>query len=229
MTTKKVLFILTSHSELGTTGQKTGWYLPEAAHPYYVLTAKGFEVDFGSPKGGLAPVSPNSTTEDLLKDELNNQFLNSHKTRHAYENTLKVSDVDPKLYSAILYVGGHGVMWDFVGDAALNRLAESIWANGGVVASVCHGAAGLLNLKAPNGHLIIKGRSVTGFSNAEEEAISLTKVMPFLVEDKLKEHGGKFSCAGTWAPHVVVDGKLVTGQNPASASGVAEEIAKLIQ
>jgi len=227
--TKKVLFVLSSHSDLGTSGQKTGWYLPEAAHPYHVLTSKGFAVDFASPKGGHAPVSPNSTTEDFLKDELNNQFLNSPKTKALYENTLKASAVDPKQYGAILYVGGHGGMWDFADDATLIKVAETIWANGGVVAAVCHGVAGILNLKAPNGELIIKGRQVTGFTNAEEEAISLTNVMPFLVEDKLKEHGGKFSSAGVWAPHVLVDGKLVTGQNPGSATGVAEEIAKLVQ
>jgi len=225
---KKVLFVLSSHEQLGNTGKQTGWYLAEAAHPHHVLTSKGIEVEFTSPAGGKAPLDESSKSEDYLKDEVNKHFFNDPKIQSLVSNTKKASEVKINEYDAILYVGGHGVMWDFADNETLVKLGEAIWAKGGVVAAVCHGPAGVINLKDEKGEILVKGKNVAGFSNDEEEAIGLTKVVPYSLEDRLKGQGANYSKGDKWTSHVVVDGRLVTGQNPQSANAVGEAIAKLL-
>ncbi|CAF1294241.1 unnamed protein product, partial [Didymodactylos carnosus] len=182
-------------------------------------------VDFASVKGGLAPVDPSSID---LKDAVNKQFWEG-EGKSLTENTKKASKIYPNDYDAVFYAGGHGVMWDFPTNPDLWNISETIWNNGGVVAAVCHGPAGLVNLKDKNGEYIIQGRQVAGFTNEEEEAVGMTKVVPFLLEDALKKQGGVYSKAANWESYVKVDGKLITGQNPASAAAVGEEIAKLLR
>jgi putative intracellular protease/amidase len=222
---KKVLIVLTSHSQMGSTGGVTGYYLPEVSHPVAQLEKKGLLIDIVSPEGGLAPMDPNSRN---LTDPINKAFLARPDLLEKIENTLRPQDINPNEYSAIMYTGGHGTMWDFPGNVKLANIATQIYENGGVVAAVCHGPAALVNIKLSNGQYLIGGKRLTGFSNAEEEAAGLTKVMPFLLESELVDRGGVYSKADLWQKHIVTDGRLVTGQNPASAEGVGEQIAVLV-
>jgi len=221
----KILFAVTNHSELGTTGKKTGWYLPEVAHPYHVFVKAGYTVDFISPKGGLSPVDEGSKSV-AEKDEVSKDFLNNHID--ATTNTKKPSDVSSKDYVAFFYPGGHGPLWDLADNSEVGKIAAQIYEHGGPVGAVCHGPAGLLSVKLSNGEHLVKGKKVTGFSNEEEEAAGLTKVVPFSLEDKLKEQGGIYSHGPKWAPYAISDGRVVTGQNPASSTPVAEEFLKLL-
>lgn len=222
----KVLIVVTSHGQLGTTGKPTGYYLPEVSHPYAKFAELGIQVDVASPKGGKAPMD--ETSRDL-KDPVNRKLLDTKEFVEKLENTLALKNIDPSAYQAILFAGGHGTMWDFANSAEINKLSQSIYESGGVVAAVCHGPAALINIKLSNGKHLVAGKSVTGFSNAEEEAAELTKVMPFLLEDELKKRGAKFSAKPVWQANVVTDGRLITGQNPASAAGVGAEVAKLLK
>lgn len=222
---KKVLIALTSHDQLGDTGRATGYYLPEVSHPVVQLERNGITVDLVSPKGGLAPMDPSSRN---LSDPINKEFLSRPDLVSKIENSLRAEDVIPSEYSAILYAGGHGTMWDFPQDSALAKIASEIYENGGVVAAVCHGPAALLNIKLKDGTHLLEGRQVTGFSNSEEEAAKLTQVMPFLLESELIDRGASYSKAGLWEKHVVVDGRLITGQNPASAEGVGRAVASAV-
>jgi len=222
----KALIVVTSHGELGDTGKETGYYLPEVAHPYAALVEKGIQVDVASPKGGKAPVDPKSID---LKDPINKAMWETKKTRAKLDHTLRLADIDPKQYGAIVFAGGHGTMWDFKDDANVQKLTREIYErNGGVVAAVCHGPAALVNVTLSNGQPLVKGKNVAGFSNDEEAAAGMTKVVPFLLETALVEKGANYSKAANWARHVIVDGKLVTGQNPASAKGVGEEVGRLL-
>lgn len=219
----KILIVVTSHSQLGNTGKPTGYYLPEVAHPALVLEKAGYQVDIASPQGGKAPMDERSRD---LKDPINKKFLETSEAK--LNNTLALKDVDAKKYKAIIFAGGHGTMWDFADDKNLQKVATQIYEDGGVVSAVCHGPAALVNIKLSSGKYLVDGKKVTGFTNAEEEAVELTKVMPFLLESKLKERGATFNGAGLWQNNVVVDGRLVTGQNPASAGGVGEAVAKVL-
>lgn len=221
----KVLIVVTSHGVLGSTGKPTGYYLPEVTHPYAALAEKGVQVDIASPKGGKAPLDASSLD---LSDPVNKAFWDDKSTRGKLENTLPLSKIKAADYSAIVFAGGHGTMWDFADNADIQKLSAQIYENGGVVAAVCHGPAALVNIKLSNGKYLVAGKNVAGFSNTEEEAAGLTKVMPFLLESRLTERGGKYTKAANWAEHVVTDGRLVTGQNPASAHGVGQAVAKLI-
>lgn len=220
----KVLFVLTSHSQLGNTGAPTGFYLPEVTHPHHVLTQAGFTIDYVSPKGGKAPM-----VGDDQSDPLNKAFLADAKNRAAIENTLRPDQVKASDYVAIFYAGGHGTMWDFAENAALATLAGRIYDDGGVVAAVCHGPAGLVNIKLANGNYLVAGKTIATFTNSEEVAAELEKVVPYLLADKLIERGAKHEFAPDFEKKVVVSERLVTGQNPASATGVAEEMAKLLK
>lgn len=222
----KALIVLTSHAELGETGKQTGWYLPEASHPYYALAEAGVEVDFVSPEGGRAPMDGSSRD---LSDSLNAKFLQDPALVRKLENTLRPEEVDPSQYSAILYAGGHGTMWDFPKNEKLARLAARIYENGGVVAAVCHGPAGLVNLKLSNGEYLVAGKRVAAFTNSEEEEAGLTRVVPFLLESSLRDRGAMIQLAPNWSENVVVDRRLVTGQNPASASRLGAEVARLLR
>lgn len=222
---RRVLMVLTNHDQLGTTGKKTGFYLSEASHPYAVFSDAGFVVDFVSPTGEAAPIDPKSEDRE---DPLNVRFLENGEVMNRVLDTLAPDEVNIDDYEAIFFAGGHGVMWDLPDNEALAALTATIYDKGGAVGAVCHGPAGLLNVRLRNGEYLVDGKDVTGFTNAEEEAVELTKVVPFLLEDELRKRGAKFSGGENFQAHVKVSERLVTGQNPASATGVAEEIIKLL-
>jgi putative intracellular protease/amidase len=218
---KNILMVLTSHGDLGGV-RKTGYYVPEAAHPYEVFKAQGYTLDFVSPKGGEPP-----------KDGFNAdgaaqvEFLEENKDK--LTSTLTPDQVNPDNYHAIFYAGGHGTMWDFPNNTRLAELASSIYKKGGVVAAVCHGPAALVNVRLSNGEFLVKGKKVAAFTNAEEEAVKLTNVVPFLLETKLVERGAHHVPAPNFAANVQTSERLVTGQNPASARGVAEAVVKVLE
>ncbi|KAB1908856.1 type 1 glutamine amidotransferase domain-containing protein [Micromonospora sp. AMSO1212t] len=215
----RALIALTSHSELGRTGRSTGYYVGEAAEPWEVFRAAGYDVDLASVAGGEPPVDgrdENDTTQ--------NDFL----ATAGVTDTPKAADVDPERYDVILFAGGHGTMWDFPDDPDLARIARSVHERGGVVAAVCHGPSALVNLTLTDGSRLIAGKRVAGFTNSEEAAVGLTDEVPFLLADKLTEAGAQHVPAPDFTEHVVVDGRLVTGQNPQSARAVADAVVKLI-
>lgn len=222
----KALIVVTSHPRLGNTGKPTGYYLSEVTHPYFELIAAGIAVDFASPQGGKAPLDPNARD---LSDEANRRFLEDPSLAGRLERTLPAEQINAADYSAILYAGGHGTMWDFPENTALSRAAASIYERGGVVAAVCHGPAALVNIGLSDGTFLVSGKRLTSFTNAEEEAAGLTAVMPFLLETRLRERGARFEGAANFSAHVVVSGRLVTGQNPASAAGVGKAMAELVR
>lgn len=221
---KKVLFVVTSHSDKGATGEKTGYYLSEVSHPWEVLYNAGYEIDFVSPLGGKAPVDGFDLT-----DPVNKKFWEHTEYRHKVENTMKPSDVKANDYAAVFYAGGHGTMWDFPDNEALQAIAAQIYESNGVVGAVCHGPSGLLNIKLKDGSYLVTGKKVNAFTNEEEEIVGLTKVVPFLLEDQLTERGVLFEKSAPWQVHVVVDQRLVTGQNPQSAHAVGEAIKELLK
>lgn len=221
---KRVLFVLTSHNTLGGTGRETGFYLAEVTHPHEVFTKAGYTVDFVSPRGGKAPMDGVK-----LEDPVNKAFLENSSWMAQIENTLKPDQVEPKQYDAIFYAGGHGTMWDFPNNQPLADLAAAIYEQGGVVGAVCHGPAGLVNVKLASGQYLVSGKTVNSFTNEEEAAVGLTNVVPFLLESQLIERGATFSEAPKFQPNVVVSDRLVTGQNPASASGVATAMVELLE
>lgn len=216
----KVLMVLTSHDELGDTGRKTGFWLEELAAPYYVFKDAGFEIVLASPKGGQPPLDPKSN-EPGFQTEDTRRFEADPEAAKALANTVKLAEVDEGGFDTVFYPGGHGPMWDLAESPVSAALIESFLAARKPVALVCHAPAALRHVKTPEGSLLIEGRKVAGFTNAEEEAVGLTKVVPFLLEDDLKAKGGLYSSGPDWAPHVVQDGLLITGQNPASSAGAA--------
>lgn len=214
-TKPKVLIILTSHNTLGSTGRPTGYYLEELANPLFSLIDAGYEFDIASPSGGEAPMDPHSRKPELA---VNKRFLENADLMRRVRHTMKLTDIrHPGEYGAVIYPGGHGPMFDLAGDAGSQKIAAAIYEHGGVVAAVCHGPAAIANVKLADGKYLINGKHVTGFSNAEEAAAGLTKEMPFLLEDQLKANGGIYESAPVWEEKVVVDGRLITGQNPKSA------------
>jgi putative intracellular protease/amidase len=215
----RVLIALTSHSELGDTGRKTGFYASEAAEPWSVFRAAGFEVDVVSVAGGEPPVD-GLDQEDAVQRE----FFAAVDLK----NTPTAADLNAADYDAIFYAGGHGTMWDFPGATDLAKLAAAIYERGGVVAAVCHGPSALVELKLSDGRHLVDGKDVAGFTNAEEAAVGLTDVVPFLLADELTKRGAKHHPGPDFAPKVVTDGRLVTGQNPASAPSTAEVVTKLL-
>lgn len=221
---KKILFVVTSHDQKGDTGVKTGYYLSEVSHPWEVLHSAGYEIDFVSPKGGKAPVDGFN-----MDDPINKKFWDDKVYRNKVENTFKPSKINPKDYIAIHYAGGHGTMWDFTDNEEIAEIARQIYENNGVVSAVCHGPAGLVNIKLSNGKYLVDGKKVNAFTNEEEVAVKLENVVPFLLESKLIERGAKFEKSGLWQKHVTVDQRLVTGQNPQSAEGVGQATLKEIQ
>ena len=216
----KILFVLTSHALKGDTGDSTGFYLSEAAHPWHILKDH-YEIDFVSPQGGKAPVDGMK-----LEDPINKAFWENDSIQYKINHTLQPEEINPDDYVAIHYVGGHGAMWDFPDNSELAHIAADIYENGGVVSAVCHGPAGLLNIRLSNTQYLIKGKEVTGFTNEEEAAVALTNVVPFLLEKQLKNRKARFSEAEKFTPHVVVDQRVITGQNPQSAKGVGEAVLK---
>lgn len=220
---KKVLIVLTSHDKLGNTGKETGFYLPEVSHPVAVFDRAGLTVEYVSPKGGKAPMIGVD-----LNDPLNVAFLNDSSKMAQVENTLHPNEINPSKYDAIFYAGGHGTMWDFPDQVELAQIAAKIYEQGGIVGAVCHGPAGLVNIQLSDQSYLVAGKVVSAFTNEEETAVGLTEVVPFLLESKLIERGATLEKAPNFQAKVVVCDRLVTGQNPASAAGVAEQMVTLL-
>ena len=224
----KILIVLTSHDQLGDTGKKTGFWLEEFAAPYYVLKDAGAAIMLASPKGGLPPLDPIS---DLPENQtrLTKRFRTDTAARAELANTKKLADVSADDFDAVFYPGGHGPMWDMPDNATSIALIEAFVKADKPVGAVCHAPVAFVNVRGKDGEYLVKGKRVTGFTNAEEEAVGLTAVVPFLLENRLKERGGIYSKTANWAPYVQVDGKLVTGQNPTSSGPGAEELLKLLR
>ncbi|KAH6611462.1 hypothetical protein Trco_001482 [Trichoderma cornu-damae] len=227
MAPKKVLVVLTSHDKIDAIGRASGWYLPEFAHPYHVLSGKKVQVTVASPKGGVAPLDPSSV--ELAKDDpVSVSFLENNKALWEETAPLKQFLGRSGEFDALFYPGGHGPMYDLVDDADSIALAEEFYGSGKVVSAVCHGTIALVNAKV-GGEPLLKGKEVTGFSNDEEDFVKLTGAMPFLLEDRVNAVGGKFVKAdGIFGSKVAVDGRLITGQNPASAQALGEALATAI-
>ncbi|MFL6708255.1 MAG: type 1 glutamine amidotransferase domain-containing protein [Massilia sp.] len=223
----KILLVLTSHDKLGDTGKPTGFWLEEFTAPYYAFTDAGAQVAVISPKGGQPPIDPKSDDPGNQTDTMT-RFKQDPATQKVLANSLKLSSVKADDYDTIFYAGGHGPMWDLSNDKDSIALIEAFYNAGKPVAAVCHGPCVLLKATY-QGQPLVKGKRVTCFTNDEEEAVGLTKVMPFLVEDELKRLGGHFEKVANWEVFTIVDGQLVTGQNPASSGPAARELLKLLK
>jgi putative intracellular protease/amidase len=224
----KILMVLTSHDQLGSTGEKTGFWLEEFASPYYVFKDANADVTLASPNGGQPPLDPKSDEPDS-QTEATKRFKGDADAQAALAKTLKLSDISSENYDAVFYPGGHGPLWDLAEDRNSIALIESVFASGKPVAAVCHGPAVLNHAKTPDGIPLVQDRSVTCFSNTEEEAVQLEEVVPFSVENELKARGAKYSKADDWHSHAVTDGNLITGQNPASSDLVAKALLDKIK
>ncbi|MCM4152392.1 type 1 glutamine amidotransferase domain-containing protein [Arenibacter sp. N53] len=218
-----ILFVLTSHDKLGDTGKKTGFWIEEFANPYYTLLDKGVDITLATPKGGAAPIDPSSDTPDASTKDTE-RFKNDAVAQNKIKNTLLLAEINTNDYDAVFYPGGHGPLWDLANDATSIGLIETFNKQQKPIAFVCHAPAALKGVKNEDGSPLVKGKKVTGFTNSEEEAVQLTSVVPFLVEDMLKTNGGIYSKESDWAPYAVQDGNLITGQNPASSELVAEKL-----
>ncbi|MDS7595437.1 type 1 glutamine amidotransferase domain-containing protein [Agrobacterium tumefaciens] len=223
----KILMVLTSHDKLGDTGKKTGFWLEEFAAPYYTFLDAGAEITLASPKGGQPPIDPKSDTPEG-KTELTERFKVDPAAQKALAHTVKLSTVAEKDFDAIFYPGGHGPMWDLTEDEKSIKLIEEFYKAGKPVGAVCHAPAVLHRVEI-NGSPLVKGKRVSGFTNTEEEAVHLTKIVPFLVEDELKRLGGKYEKVDDWQVLAITDGHLVTGQNPASSAEAARQVLTLLK
>lgn len=222
---KKALIVLTSHAHMGDTGTQTGFWLSELTHPYYAMADQGIRVDVVSIDGGETPVDPKSWDEE---DHANARFLATPELVEHLKNSDSLASVDIGEYQAIVFAGGHGTMWDFPDSSTVQQAAVNMAQQGGVVAAICHGPAALVNVTLPDGTYLIANKRVTGFTNEEEKEVELTEVVPFLLEEQLKAASAVFVKTSPWTKNVVVDGKLVTGQNPQSAFGVGEAVAEIL-
>jgi len=222
----KILMVLTSHDTLGNTGKKTGFWLEEFAAPYYVFTDAGAQVTVASPKGGQPPIDPKSDDPNN-QTPAQNRFKADKKAQDVLAHTVRLDTVQAKDFDTIFYPGGHGPLWDLVDNPISIKLIEDFYNSGKPVAAVCHAPAVLNHVKY-KGEPIVKGKRVTGFANSEEEAVELTKIVPFLVEDELKRLGGLFEKAPDWQSFAITDGRLITGQNPASSEATAKALLTLM-
>jgi putative intracellular protease/amidase len=219
----KVLMVLTSHAELGTTGEKTGFWLEECAAPYYVFKDAGAEITLASPKGGRPPLDPKSDKKDF-QTAATERFMADTDAQAALAYTKILRDVVADDYDALFYPGGHGPLWDLAEDRHSIALIETMFTQGKPVSAVCHAPGVFRHAKAPGGTPLVQGKLVTGFSNSEEAAVGLTEVVPFLVEDELRKNGGTYSKGSDWQPFIIKDGNLITGQNPASSEAAAKAV-----
>ena len=224
----KVLIVLTSHSELGNTGHKTGFWIEEFAAPYYTLQEAGAEITIASPKGGQPPIDPKSD-EPGAQTPATIRFKADAALQELLANTKPLNEISADDFDGVFYPGGHGPLWDLTNDADSIKLIEAFWKSRKPVAAVCHAPAVLLNVKDEFGDYLVKDKKVTGFTNTEEAAVQLTNIVPFLLEDELKAKGGIYSKSDDWASYTVKDGLLITGQNPASSEAAAEELVKLLK
>lgn len=224
----KVLFVLTSHSELGNTGKKTGFWVEEFAAPYYVMADAGVDITIASPKGGQPPIDPKSEAPDAQTDATKRYFADE-ALKEKMAHTKKLADVNAADFDAVFYPGGHGPLWDLYEDKNSVALIQNFWSAGKPVAAVCHAPSALLNVNDEKGEPLVKGKKVTGFTNSEEEGVQLTNVVPYLLEDELKARGGNYSRGSDWSTYVVQDGMLITGQNPASSEEAAKKLLALLE
>lgn len=224
----KILMVLTSHDELGDTGKKTGFWLEEFAAPFYVLRDAGAQITLASPIGGQPPLDPTSDAEEAQTDATR-RFKQDEQAQKELASTVKLSEVDADGFDAVFYPGGHGPMWDLAESADSRRLLERFAATARPIGAVCHAPAIFRHVENGRGEPLVRGRRLTGFTNSEEEAAGLTEVVPFLVEDMLRQKGANYEKGEDWAEKVVVDGNLVTGQNPASSEGAARELLALLK
>lgn len=223
----KILMILTSHDELGSTGRKTGFWLEEFAAPYYVFKDAGADITLASPRGGQPPLDPKSTEKEF-QTPATERFNNDTGAQTALAHTVPLNSVTAAEFDAIFYPGGHGPLWDLAEDKASIALIEAMHTRGKPVAAVCHAPGVLRHARAADGTPLVQGKGVTGFSNSEEAAVGLLDVVPFLVEDELRKAGGKYCKAADWQPHVIRAGNLITGQNPASSEPAARAVLQLL-
>ena len=224
----KVLIVLTSHSELGNTGKKTGFWIEEFAAPYYVLAEAGAEITLASPKGGQPPIDPKSDEPDA-QTEATKRFKADADLKEKLSQTVKLSEINEADFDAVFYPGGHGPLWDLANDEKSISLIEGFLNSNKPVALVCHAPGALINVKSADGEPLVKGKEVTGFSNTEEEAVQLTAIVPFLLEDEFKKLGGNYSKGPDWGSYVKKDGLLITGQNPASSEEAAKVLLDLLK
>ena len=224
----KILMVLTSHDALGDTGKKTGFWLEEFAAPYYRFKDNGAQITLASPKGGQPPLDPKSDAPDAQTDATR-RFREDKEAQAALASTRTLYEIVAQDCDAIFYPGGHGPLWDLANDQHSIRLIEAMHAAGKPVALVCHAPGVLRNVTRADGAPLVQGKQVTGFTNTEEAAAGLTKIVPFLVEDALKEKGGIYTKGPDWQSHVVVDGNLITGQNPASSDDAARAVMRQLQ
>lgn len=222
-----ILMVLTSHDRLGASDKKTGIWLEEFAAPYYAFKDAGASVTLASPLGGEPPLDPRSDTPNFQTEDTR-RFRADPAAAAELAGTVKLSGISADDYDAVFYVGGHGVMWDVAEDAASIALIETMFAANKPVSAVCHGSAVFRHTKAPDGAPLVRGKKVAGFTNTEEAAVGLTEVVPYLVEDMLKQNGAIYSKADNFQSHVMTDGNLVTGQNPMSSKGVAAAVVNLL-
>ena len=222
-----ILMVMTSHDKLGDTGKKTGFWLEEFAAPYYALKEAGATLTVVSPLGGQPPLDPKSDEADSQTDATR-RFKADPAAQAVLAHTGKLSEVKSADFDAVFYPGGHGPLWDLAEDRHSIALIEQMIAAGKPVATVCHAPGVLRHVKGTDGKPLVNGKRVTGFTNTEEEAVGLTDIVPFLVEDMLKQNGGDYSKLGDWQPYVITDGLLITGQNPASSEAAAEALLKLL-
>jgi putative intracellular protease/amidase len=219
----KVLMVLTSHDQLGNTGRKTGFWLEELAAPYYVFKDAGAQITLASPKGGQPPLDPKSN-EPSFQTDITRRFEKDADANAQLARTIRLDSVKQEDFDTVFYPGGHGPMWDLAEDGHSIKLLESFVAAGKTFAVVCHSTGALRHVMTPDGKPFVEGKTVTGFTNGEEEAVELTKVVPFLVEDEMMSLGAIFSKVKNWGVHTVIDGQLITGQNPASSGPTAKAL-----
>ncbi|MEQ9346482.1 MAG: type 1 glutamine amidotransferase domain-containing protein [Thalassospira sp.] len=223
----RILMIVTSHDQMGDTGHKTGIWLEEFAAPYYRFLDAGAEITLASPKGGHPPLDPNSQVPDALTDATK-RFDNDDAAKTVFANTVTLDGLKADDFDALFYPGGHGPLWDLATDTKSIALIEAFVAQNKPVAAVCHGPAALVRAKGVDGNPLVAGKKITGFTNDEEKAVGLEKVVPLSIEDEFKKQGGLYERGDMWASYAVVDGKLVTGQNPASSDATADAVIKLL-
>lgn len=224
----KVLMVLTSHDKLGDTDHKTGFWAEEFAAPYYLLKDAGADITLASPAGGQPPIDPNSQQADAQTEATKRLFADQAALKQL-ATTHVLAEVKASDYDAIFYPGGHGPLWDLTNDRHSIQLIEDFWAAGKPVAAVCHAPAVLLHAKLSTDEPLLKGRTVTGFTNSEEDAVGLTEVVPFLLEDALQQRGAHYRKADDWQPYAIQDGMLITGQNPASSEPAAERLLEVLR
>ena len=223
-----ILFVLTSHDQLGDTGNKTGFWVEEFANPYYTLLDKGATITIATPKGGAAPIDPSSDSPDAATEDTD-RYNKDADAKERIANTKVLANINPNDFDAVFYPGGHGPLWDLANDETSIALIEKFNSQQKPIAFVCHAPAALKSVKNTDGSPLVKGKKVTGFTNTEEAAVQLTDIVPFLVEDMLTENGGIYSKKEDWAAYAIQDGNLITGQNPASSALVAEKLIQSLQ